>query len=77
MLKLALFLSIGIIGFIAYTGIDISNEYEAISEIRNDVFNDVIDPLSKKILTEAANSNLDEILNNAVNGLKNNGGAID
>jgi len=75
MLKLALFLSIGIIGFIAYTGIDISNEYEAISEIRNDAFNEVIDPLTKKILSEAANSNLDEILNKAVDGLKDNGGA--
>ncbi len=75
MLKLALFLSIGIIGFIAYTGIDISNEYESISEIRNDAFNDVIDPLTKKILSEAANSNLDEIVNDAVDSLKNNGGS--
>ncbi len=75
MIKLVLFLSIVTIGFVVYTGIDISNEYEAISEIRNDAFNDVIDPLSKKILSEAANSNLDEILNKAVNGLKNNGGS--
>jgi len=74
MLKLALFLSIGIIGFIAYTGIDISNEYEAISEIRNDAFNDVIDPLSKKLLTEAANSNLDKIVNDAVSNLRDSGG---
>jgi len=63
------------IGFVAYTGIDISNEYEAISEIRNDAFNEVIDPLTKKILTEAANSNLDEILNEAVSNMKDNGGA--
>ncbi len=77
MIKLVLFLSIVTIGFVAYTGIDISNEYEAISEIRNDALNDVIDPLSKKILTEAANSNLDEILNKAVDGLKDNGGSID
>ena len=75
MLKLALFLSIGIIGFIAYTGIDISDEYEAISEIRNDALNDVIDPLSKKILTEAANSNLDEILNDVIGNLNKNGGS--
>ena len=75
MLKLVLFLSIGIIGFVAYTGIDISNEYEAISEIRNDAFNEVIDPLSKKVLTEAANSNLDEIINKAVSNIKDNGGA--
>ena len=75
MIKLLLFLSIVTIGFVAYTGIDISKEYEAISEIRNDALNDVIDPLTKKILSEAANSNLDEILNKAVNGLKNNGGS--
>jgi len=75
MIKLLLFLSIVTIGFVAYTGIDISKEYEAISEIRNDALNDVIDPLTKKILSEAANSNLDEILNKAVNGLKENGGA--
>ena len=75
MLKLALFLSIVIIGFVAYTGIDISNEYEVISEIRNDAFNEVIDPLSKKILSEASNSNLDEILNEAVSNMKDNGGA--
>ena len=75
MIKLALFLSIVIIGFVAYTGIDISSEYEAISEIRNDAFNEVIDPLTKKILTEAANSNLDEIVNEAVSNMKDNGGA--
>jgi len=75
MLKLALFLSIVIIGFVAYTGIDISSEYEAISEIRNDAFNEVIDPLTKKVLTEAANSNLDEIVNEAVSNMKENGGA--
>ena len=75
MIKLALLLSIVTISFVAYTGIDISNEYEAISEIRNDAFNEVIDPLTKKILTEAANSNLDEIVNEAVSNMKDNGGA--
>ena len=75
MIKLVLFLSIVTIGFVAYTGIDISNEYEAISEIRNDAFNDVIDPLSKKILTEAANSNLDEIVNDVIGNLNKNGGS--
>ncbi len=74
MIKLVLFLSIGIIGFVAYTGIDISNEYESISEIRNDAFNEVIDPLTKKILSEAANSNLDKIVNDAVSNLRDSGG---
>ncbi len=75
MLKLVLFLGVVIIGFVAYTGIDVTKEYEAVSNIRDDAFNKVVDPLSKKILSEAANSNLDEILNKAVDGLKENGGA--
>lgn len=75
MLKLALFFAFAIVGFIAYTGIDVSKEYQAISEIRNDALNDVIDPISKKVLTEAANSNLDEIVNEAVGNLNKNGGA--
>ena len=70
MLKSALFLSIVIIGFVAYTGIDITEEYEAISDIRNNALNDVFDPLSKKVLVEAANSNLDDYINNAVNNIQ-------
>ena len=74
MLKLALFLGVVIIGFVAYTGIDVSNEYEAVSDIRDNAFNKVVDPLSKKILAEAANSNLDKTINDAVNNLKDSGG---
>jgi len=66
MMKLALFLGITLIGFVAYTGIDITKEYDAISDIRNDALNDVIDPITKKVLKEAANSKLDEHFNNAV-----------
>ena len=74
MLKLAIFLSIVLVGFVAYAGIDVSNEYEAVSDIRDDAFNKVVDPLSKKILAEAANSNLDEIVNDVVNNLRDSGG---
>ena len=70
MMKLTLFLGVILIGFVAYTGIDISEEYEAISDIRNNALNDVIDPLSKKVLVEAANSNLDHYINNAVNNIQ-------
>jgi len=70
MMKLALFLGVILIGFVAYTGIDISEEYGAISDIRNNALNDVIDPLSKKVLIEAANSNLDDYINNAVNNIQ-------
>ncbi len=74
MLKLAIFLSIVIVGFIAYTGIDVTKEYDAVSNIRDDAFNKVVDPLSKKLLTEAANSNLDKIVNDAVSNLRDSGG---
>ena len=74
MLKLVLFLGILFIGFVAYTGIDISKEYEAVSHVRDDALNKVVDPISKKVLTEAANSNFDEFVNSAVNKLKEAGG---
>ncbi len=74
MLKLVLFLGVVIIGFVAYTGIDVTKEYDAVSNIRDDAFNKVVDPLSKKLLTEAANSNLDKIVNDAVSNLRDSGG---
>ena len=74
MLKIAIFLSIVIVGFIAYTGIDVTKEYDAVSNIRDDAFNKVVDPLSKKLLTEAANSNLDKIVDDAVSNLRDSGG---
>ena len=74
MLKLVLFLGVVIIGFVAYTVIDVTKEYDAVSNIRDDAFNKVVDPLSKKLLTEAANSNLDKIVNDAVSNLRDSGG---
>ena len=74
MLKLVLFLGIIFIGFVAYAGIDITKEYEAASEIRDNALNKVIDPLSKTVLKEAADSNFDEIVNGAIDKFKNAGG---
>ena len=74
MLKLVLFLGIIFVGFVAYTGIDITKEYETVSHIRDDALTKVVDPLSKTVLSGAANSNLDEIINGAVNKLKDAGG---
>lgn len=70
MLKLVLFLGIIFVGLIAYTGIDVTKEYESFSHIRDDALNKVVDPLSKTVLSGAASSNLDEIINGAVNKLK-------
>ena len=74
MLKLVLFLGIVFIGFVAYTGIDVTQEYQAVSEIRDDALSKVVDPLTKTILSGVANSNLDEIVNGAITKLKDAGG---
>ena len=74
LIKLALFLGIVFVGFVAYTGIDVTQEYQAVSEIRDNALTKVVDPLSKTVLSGAANSNLDEIINGAVNKLKDAGG---
>ena len=73
-IKLVLFLGIVFVGFVAYTGIDVTQEYQAVSEIRDNALTKVVDPLSKTVLSGAANSNLDEIINDAVNKLKDAGG---
>ncbi len=69
MLKILLIV-IGVLGFVAYTGIDVSEEYETISEIRDDALNGVVDPITKKVLNEAANSNLDQYVTEVIDNLK-------
>jgi len=69
MLKILLIV-IGVLGFVAYTGIDVSEEYETISEIRDDALNGVVDPITKKVLNEAANSHLDQYVTEVIDNLK-------
>ena len=66
MLKYAFLIAIAIIAYVAYTGIDIRQEYEAISDIRNKALNGVVDPLAKDVLKQASQSNLKEILENSI-----------
>jgi len=54
MFKLVFFIVIVVIGYIAYTGIDVTSEYDDISKIRNQVFDNVVDPLAKKVLKHAS-----------------------
>jgi len=65
MLKIV-FLILIVIGFIAYTGIDITAEYDSISKVRTQVFDDIIDPLTKKVLKYASESNFDEIIDTTI-----------
>ena len=65
-MKYAFLIAIAIIAYVAYTGIDITQEYEAISDIRNKALNGVVDPLAKDVLKQASQSNLKEILENSI-----------
>ena len=53
-------------GIVAYTGIDVTSKYDDASQTRNQVLDDMIDPLAKKILTYASESNLDEIVGSTI-----------
>ena len=66
MLKYAFLIALVVIGYIAYTGTDVTEEYDAITEIRNTVFDDVVDPLTKDILKQASESDLEEVLENYI-----------
>jgi len=66
MLKYAILIAIVIVGYIAYTGIDVTEEYDSISEIRNTVLDDVFDPLAKKVLKQASESELNQIVESSI-----------
>ena len=61
-----IFLIVIVLGFIAYTGIDVSTEYGALSKTRMQVFENVIDPLVKKILAYVSESDFDLIVDTAM-----------
>jgi len=65
MLKVVFLVVVLVIGFIAYTGADVSDEYNAVSELRNDAYNDIVDPLAKKVLSEVSQIKLDEKIDSA------------
>ncbi len=57
------------ISFIAYTGINVTSEYDDISKVRDAVFENVIDPLAKIILKQASDFNLDEIIDGQLHSM--------
>jgi len=60
-----IFLILIVIGFVAFTGIDVTSEYEAISNLRTQFFDELVDPLTKKALKHASESNLNEVVEEA------------
>jgi len=65
MFKVVIVVAVLVIGFIAYTGVDVSEEYNSVSELRNDAYNDVVDPLAKKVLKQVSEIRLDEKIDSA------------
>jgi len=66
LLKYAFLIAFLVIGYIAFTGTDVTEEYDAITEIRDIAFGDVVDPLTKDILKQASESNMGEIIENSI-----------
>jgi len=66
MLKYIVLIAIIVISYVAYTGEDVTEKYDAVSEIRTIAWNDVIDPFAKDILKKASESNLDDVIKDSI-----------
>ncbi len=66
MFKYVILIVVLVIGYIAYTGVDVTEEYDSISEIRNTVLDDVFDPLAKNVLAKVSESELDQIVESSI-----------
>ena len=66
MFKYVILIVVLVIGYIAYTGVDVTEEYDSISEIRNTVLDDVFDPLAKSVLAKVSESYLDEAITKTI-----------
>ena len=70
MLKLVLLFAFLVIGYIAYTGVDVSSEYDAVTKVRNVALDEVIDPVTKKVLKQVSESDLDQVIESSVEQIK-------
>ena len=66
MLKLVLLFAFLVVGYIAYAGVDVSNEYDAVSKVRNVALDEVVDPVTKKVLKQVSESNLDQVVEKSI-----------
>jgi len=70
MFKIVFLILIIVIGYIAYVGIDVSTEYDSVYKIRNQIFDNVIDPIIKKILKQASESDFNLIVDNTIKNME-------
>ena len=51
-----------VLGYVAFTGTDVTDEYDAMSNARDQILDKGLDPLAKKALIQISESQLDVIL---------------
>ena len=66
MFKYVILIVVLVIGYIAYTGINVTEEYDTISKVRNTILDDVFDPLAKKVLKQVSESELNQIVESSI-----------
>ena len=67
MLKLVFLFAFLVIAYIAYTGVDVSSEYDVASKVRNEALDGIVDPLAKKVLKQVSESELDKAIESKIN----------
>ena len=65
MLKLIFFVVALAIVYIAYTGVDVSSEYDAVTKVRNVALDEIVDPVTKKVLKKVSESELDKLVDSS------------
>ena len=65
-MKIVFLIVIVVIGFVAYTGINVNSEYDSVSMFRDKFFENIFDPLAKIILSSASESNLEKIIDDTI-----------
>ena len=71
MLKLIFLFVFLVIGYIAFTGVDVSSEYDAVSKVRSVALEEVVDPVTKKVLKQVSESELDKIVDSSIKQYQN------
>ena len=66
MLKLIFLFAFLVIAYIAYTGVDVSSEYDVASKVRNESLDGIVDPLAKKVLKQVSESELDKAIESKI-----------
>lgn len=71
MLKVVFFVAALVVVYIAYTGVDVSSEYDAVTKVRDVALDEVVDPVTKKVLKQVSESELDKLVDSSLTQYQN------